>query len=276
MQITRIKFLCICFILNFVAIKLNSQQMQRIVHLNGTKTINGIGVTVTKSGKVDSLQYCGDDTGPYYMGYNYNNTGAANGSYTFTFSKPVDQVVLNLAAMSHSAGSYGEEAKVYVNGTHYRFTRLGTTNSCAESYAIITREGDISPCANCSGSGTNGVKINGPINTITVECHIIFGEPMGFVLGIWISGKSPDNNMQSYETSLYESAAGDGKELSITGDMENAIIMIKDSKGNPVTILYKSIDKKEVIINTVEWLSGVYTIEIQQFNKTEKTTIKIP
>jgi hypothetical protein len=254
---------------------LYTQQLQRILHLHGTKTINGIGVTVTKSGKADSLHYCGEDTGPYYVGYNYANTGAADGSYTFTFSKPVDEIVLNLAAMSHSTNSYGEEARIFVNGAHYRFTKLGSLNNCGESMAIITRDGDISPCANCSGSGTNGVRIKGPITTITVECNILSGEPMGFVVGVWMSGKSNDN-MVSYKTNLIESDAGEGRELVITGPVENATVIIKDANGNPLPVVYKTKGKTKLVINASEWISGDYTIEIKQNEKIERTILKIP
>jgi hypothetical protein len=258
----------------FFSNSLYAQQLQRILHLRGTKTINGIGVTVTKTGKADSLHYCGEDTGPYYVGYNYANTGAADGSYTFTFSKPVDEIVLNLAAMSHSTGTYAEEARIFVNGAHYRFTKLGTSNNCGETMAIITREGDISPCANCTGSGTNGVKIKGPITTITVECNILSGEPMGFVVGVWMSGKASDN-MVSYKTNLTESDAGEGKELLITGPLENANIVIKDSQGNPMAITFRTKEKSRLTINISEWPKGDYILEIEQNKKIEKTTIKI-
>ncbi len=248
--------------------------MQRILHLEGSKTINGIGVTVTKTGKVDNLHYCGEDTGPYYVGHNYNNSESADGSYTFTFSKPVDEVMLNLAAMSHS-NTYGEQARIFVNGAHYKFTKLGSLNSCGESLAIVTREGDISPCANCSGSGVNGVRIKGPITSITVECNVLSGEPMGFVVGVWMAGKSNDN-MVSYKTNLIVSDAGEGRQLSIIGPVENVTVIIKDGTGTPISIEYRTKEKSKLIINASEWPSGDYIIEIEQNKKIERTTIKIP
>lgn len=266
----------ILFLLLFsMMASIHSQQLTRIRHLSGTQVINGIGVTVTQSGKVEELQYCGDDTGPYYLGYNYSSPGAGDGSYTFTFTKPVDEIVLNLAAMSHTSGSYGEQAKVYVNGVHYVFTSLGTLNNCGEQMAIITREGDISPCAECTGSGTNGVKIKGPITSIKIEGDIIFGEPNGFVVGVWMSGKANDA-MVSYKADLGESAAGEGKELYITGPLENAKVVIKDANGNPLSITYRTIEKSKLVINASEWPSGEYILEIEQNKKIERVVLKIP
>lgn len=248
--------------------------MERILHLRGTQVINGISVKVSKSGRVDSLHYCGEDTGPYYVGYNYVNSAADDGSYTFTFSKPVDEIMINLAAMSHSS-SYGEEARIYINGAHYRFTKVGTNNSCGEDLCIITREGDISPCANCSGSGTNGIKIKGPITTLTIEAHIILGQPMGFVAGVWMAGKGEEETLKNYKAALSENAAGIGKELVIEGNLQNAEINLKDSNQNPVTIHYRSIEKNKILIDASELEPGEYMLEIKQNNQTEKQKLLV-
>src|SRR5258705_3980384 len=87
---------------------MNAQKLSKVDHISGPKLINGINVNVTSKGQIETLQYCGDDTGPYYLGYNYANPKCGDGSYTFNFSQPVSEIVVNVAALSHS-GSYDEE-----------------------------------------------------------------------------------------------------------------------------------------------------------------------
>src|SRR5690348_102351 len=77
-----------------------AQQLVKIDHLSGSKQYKGINVNVTSKGQIETLQYCGDDTGPYYLGYNYANPTCGDGSYTFSFSQPVSEIVVNLSALS--------------------------------------------------------------------------------------------------------------------------------------------------------------------------------
>jgi hypothetical protein len=253
----------------------DAQQPIRIEHIKGTRTVQGIGVKVTKTGQADSLYYCGEDTGPYYLGYNYGNPKAGDGSYTFTFSKPVDEVIINLAALSHSY-TYGEEARIYINGQHYKVPKIGSSNSCAESLSIITVEGDIRPCLNCSGSGTNGIKIKGPITTLTIEAHILNGEPMGFVVGVWMVGKAAEtNNMASYQVTWGENPAGTGQELVIEGNIYHAEIQLKNSLGELVNLSYKQTLANKLVIDASEIPPGEYILEIKRDHKTEQQKINL-
>jgi hypothetical protein len=271
----KLSFLCVVCISLLFYTSLNAQEPVRIVHIKGSRTINGINVKVTKTGKADSLHYCGEDTGPYYLGYNYTSPSAGDGSYTFSFSKPVDEVIINLAALSHSS-SYGEEARIFVNGVHYKVPKIGRNNSCGESLSIISAEGDIRPCLNCSGSGTNGIKIKGPITTLTVEAKILNGEPMGFVIGVWMIGKATETNgLVSYQAQLAENPAGTGKELIIEGNVLNATVKLKDSLGAELSIRYLSIQNNRLVMDASEWIPGEYTLEIKRDNTTEQEKITV-
>ncbi len=257
-------------------ISASAQNQNRILHLKGTQIINGISVTVSSKGNVDSLHYCGEDTGPYYLGYNYKNKGAKNGSYTFSFSEPADEVIINLSAMSHS-NTYGEEARIFVNGTHYKVTAIGSNNGCGEAPVYLTPSGDIRPCINCSASGTNGIKIQGPINSITIECIILSGEPMGFVAGVWFKGKgSNENIMTSYTTKIGENSAGLGMELVISGDLENAELRLNDINLVPIQISYKLTEKKMIILDISALTPGEYILQIKKNDIIEKQKIFIP
>ncbi len=256
---------------------IHAQSLQQITHLRGVKDYNGVKVTVTSAGKTDSLQYCGTDTWPYYVGYNSINSGCADGSFTFSFSTPVKEVVLNLSALSHSDGTYNEEARIFVNGRHYMVKTLGKSNSCGEGECVVTPEGNIRPCNNCTGSGSNGIKIKGPINSITIECNIILGEPMGFVASVFMGPKAKDEiTLNSYTASFVESAAGDGRELVIESpELQNAEISIKDASGNPVTIRYRSIEPTKIIIDASEFNAGEYWLEIKLNGVVEKQKLFI-
>ena len=253
-----------------------AQDMVRIPHLRGTKIFNGIQVKVTSKGKVDSLHYCGADTGPFYIGYNYGNTGAGDGSYTFTFSQPVNEVMINFSALSHSSNSYNEEARIYINGQHYKIKQLGTQNSCGEGLCILTPNGDLRPCMECGGSGTSGIRIKGPVSTLTVECKIIMGEPMGFVAGVWFGGKATNQEtLTSYTATLGDNAAGMGKELVLEGNLGNAEIRIKDSQGKPITLSYRSIESNRIVLDFTDVPAGEYLLEIEQDGQIEKQKLFI-
>ncbi len=253
-----------------------AQNLQRILHLRGNKKINDVVVTVQSKGQVDSLHYCGEDTGPYYLGYNYTNPECGTGTYTFTFSKPVNEVVVNLSALSHSS-SYDEECRFYINGVHAEVKMLGGNNSCGEGKCILTNEGNILPCRDCSGSGVNGLRFKGPITTFTVECKIISGVPMGFVAGVWFDPKpaKEESTLTSYSLKLDESSAGINKLAVIEGELQDAIITIKDINGKEYSLNYRSVEPNKIILDLGDLRRGEFILEIKNGNKTETQKIII-
>jgi len=270
------------FLLHFIVVCLliptciQAQNLQRINFIQGTKKINGIDVTVKGSGQVDSLQYCGDDTGPFYLGYNYANPVCGTGSYTFTFSKPITEVVVNLSALSHSS-SYDEECRFYVNGVHAEVKMLGKNNSCGEGLCIITNEGNIIPCRDCSGSGVNGLRFKGSITSFTIECKIISGVPMGFVAGLWVDAKptKEESTLTNYALKFEESTAGANQLIVIEGDLINAVITIKDLNGREFPLFYRTIEPNKMVLDLGDLRKGEYILEIKNGNKTETQKINV-
>lgn len=161
-----------------------SQQYTYITHFSGTKTYHGIDVKVSSKGYTDSLYYCGPKTGPYYVGNDYSASCCRTGSYTFSFSTAQETVWLDVSALSQST-SYNEYIKVYINGEHLFLSNNGIVSNC-EPQAIIGEDGNLHPCNQCPGSGAERIKIEGPVNTIEVQCVIESGEPQGAVFGIYL------------------------------------------------------------------------------------------
>ncbi len=267
-------FIFLFFIISCSSI-LNAQ-LEKIDHLSGSKLIKGINVSVSAKGQTETLQYCGDDTGPYYLGYNYANPKCGDGSYTFNFSQPVNEIVVNLSALSHS-NSYDEEARFYINGNHVKVDRIGTQNGCGEGLCTITSEGNILPCRDCSGSGVNGLKFKGPITSFTIECNIVSGEPMGFVAGVWFNAKPVTNEVTlvNYSLKLEESSAGPAKLAVIEGDLENAILTITDKNGMKYPLFYRTVEKNRIVLDLCDLRKGEFNLEIRNGTQIENQKLLI-
>jgi hypothetical protein len=160
----------------------------KIEHLEGTEDINGVKVKVSSEGQtaVDN-GYC-KSTSPYYIGRNH--PGEGDGSFIFEFSPAVSHVRLDFSAMSHAESSYKEIVIVRVNGRQYQIPKGGTENGC-EPLAVVTDEGYIEPCSNCSGSGIADIIIDGPINTLEVKDSVIYGSPEGTLFSIYMGKSMP-------------------------------------------------------------------------------------
>ncbi len=76
--------------------------------MHGTKTTNGINVKVKCIGAVDSLYYCEGDAYPFFLGYDPNTSGSGNGRVIFSFSKPINDVIINFSGTSDIDGHYEE------------------------------------------------------------------------------------------------------------------------------------------------------------------------
>lgn len=251
-----------------------SQELIQIIHTNGNKSYKGVDVKVTGSGRVDSLKYCNDDTWPYYIGYNSGAAKAGDGSYSFNFSVPVKEVVINLSALSHSEGSYSEEARIWINDQPYKVKAGGEKNSCGEPMVIITPEGFIRPCKNCTGSGINGIRITGNITMVKIECNIQLGEPMGFVAAIFIR---PGKINQEFETSVEENASGEGKEIHIKGNnLNEAGITVKDQSGYTMPLLFRKNENTCIILDARDFQPGTYNIEIKLNGVSSTQQVLIP
>ena len=141
------------------------QCTEQVLHLHGSMTINGVLVTVSSSGSVDSNSVYCTNTFPYFVGYNYIS-GSGNGIYNFTFSPAVNSITLNFSGISNTSGGH-EVVVLTINGLHYSIPSAGSSNSC-DPLAVLTSSGDIDGCINCGVSGWNGTTISGTISSLSV------------------------------------------------------------------------------------------------------------
>ncbi|WP_276132451.1 T9SS type A sorting domain-containing protein [Polluticoccus soli] len=120
-------------LLLFLAIKSFAQVYYPVTHLSGAQAIGGRVVTVTPINNPSSGFSC---VGPYSIG-----SGSPTG-YMFSFSKAVDQVMVNMQSVSPN-----DIVSIYVNGTHYSLnsSNLGPfiPATCASGTVYIDANGDL-------------------------------------------------------------------------------------------------------------------------------------
>lgn len=155
----------------------------RITHLIGTVNYNGIDVTVSEKGSVDTTSYCDNKLGPYWPGVHYAPlpSSCSTGSYSFAFSPPVNEAFLNFGSVNSDPG-FSEIIRIYINGAHYPMSQVGDTLPC-QQLAILTPNGDIAS-PNWDIAGWEGTKITGVISTLTVEDSVIIGCGNGAVFSL--------------------------------------------------------------------------------------------
>ena len=176
----------------------------QVTHLEGEMDVNGVMITVTTEGAVDQNSgYC-LQTLPYFIGYNYALNEHATGSYTFNFSPPVSMVTLNFSGISVSSVGDGhiEEVQLYINGSHYAIPNPGALNGC-DPMAVLTPEGNIRACEECTLSGWSGTTIEGPISSLKVTDSVLIGLPGGTIFSLFIcdsiaTGISDGSDMAHY------------------------------------------------------------------------------
>jgi hypothetical protein len=155
----------------------------QVLHTSGTQVYGGTAVTVTQSGLVDvNNVYCAD-TRPFMIGYEAG-FGSGTGAYHFTFDPPLDSARLNVSGVSGSFG-HQEEVWLYVNGAHYAIPEPGSPQGC-DPMAVLTPNGNIGPCINCTVSGWGGTVIPGPITTFTVLDTVLSGTPAGAIFSLFM------------------------------------------------------------------------------------------
>ncbi|GAB4279109.1 MAG: hypothetical protein Kow0068_03000 [Marinilabiliales bacterium] len=220
--------------------------------------INGVNVSVTSLGIVDTYTtYC-TNTFPYFIGYHWPST-AGNGSYSFTFSPPVSALTLNFSGISDYFGNQ-EIVKLYINGQHYSIPSIGTTNNC-DPMAILTTSGDITGCSGCQVSGWVGTTVSGTISSLTVFDTLVFGSNAGGALfSLFICNPSTDiiSLPDESETNIFPNPFNN--EITIT---TNSSILSQ-------IILYDMMAKKyiqqtftnSVTLNTERLATGIYFYEV--------------
>jgi hypothetical protein len=101
-----------------------SQCQFPVTHTSGSKIINGINVTVTSTGFVDTNSVFCINAKPYFIGFTWSSGKVKNGAYNFQFNPPVKSVSLNFGGISRNNSNI-EIIKLYSNGIHYPILNKG-------------------------------------------------------------------------------------------------------------------------------------------------------
>jgi len=179
---------------------INAQCTDLIVHLSGTQVINGVAVSVTSAGSVDSWSSC-NGLGPYWVGQDDQD-----GSYTFHFDPPIIGVTLGYADINASSGAAGgiEEIRHYINGGHHPLTSVGDSTGC-HSPATLTANNDLSGVSPNTVYGSRNLSIMKVIDSITILNKVLAGNPWGTSFSIAFCkdiGTSVTEN-PSFELAVY-------------------------------------------------------------------------
>ena len=149
-------------------LQVNAQCTQQVTHLSGTQQVGCTNVTVTSAGSVTTATFCG--IGPYVAG------SEATGSYTFTFSPPIDSFSFSVGALDNhtSIPTFNalEELLVFVNGSFFPLTtaNLGGPSGCSE-LAVLHPTGTLRADSILIYGDMANLKISiSPINSLTFEC----------------------------------------------------------------------------------------------------------
>jgi hypothetical protein len=148
-----------------------------VTHLTGTQTVGCVDVTVAASGSTFSGNQCG--IGPYWAGR------FSTGSYTFTFSQPIQGVTIGVTALNNNIPENArEEVAVYINGAFYVVTQPGVGIDCfGAPPAEISPTGTIVACENCI-STSEGINIQESITSIEIESRFLSGGPGGTIFSL--------------------------------------------------------------------------------------------
>ena len=238
-----------------------SQCLNQVTHLTGTSLINGVNVSVTSSGIVDTFYtYC-PNTFPYFIGADWTVTGGT-GSYSFSFSPPIDSLTLNFSGVSNSVTCCQEVVKLFVNGNHYSIPSIGTPNGC-DTMALLTPSGDIMGCSYCGVSGWNGTTISGTISSLTVLDSMILGTSTGgalFSLFICASGVNGIINPTSgFENNSYPNPFSNQLTFALS-DNEQATISLYDFLGQQIL---QQLFINSTTINTEQFKDGIYFYQLR-------------
>jgi hypothetical protein len=253
------KLLTIFFLLNCSIVR--SECTNQVTHLTGTVQVNGVNVTVTSSGLVDTFYtYC-PNTFPYFIGASWQGI-TGTGSYSFIFSPPVSALTLNFSGITNNVTCCQEVIKLFVNGNHYAIPSTGVFNDC-DSMAQLTSEGDITGCSNCNLSGWNGTTISGVISSLTVLDTMVLGASTGGSLfSLFICNSHTTEVIGPAEVTkinFYPNPFSTQLTFAISGN-EEATIIIYDIFSR--LILQKTLINSTTI-NTEEFEEGIYFYELK-------------
>jgi type IX secretion system substrate protein len=245
---------------------MNAQCLNQVSHVSGTEIVNGINVTVTSGGSVDTFYtYCPEVTKPYFIGYDWTTETSNDGAYSFQFDPLVDSLTLNFSGISNNSNGH-EIIKLEVNGSHYPIPQIGNYNNC-DPLAVLTANGNISGCFDCGVSGWAGTTLTGPIKSLTVKDSVGAGITGGSLFSIFICNESLVNiyeneniNLNIYPNPVRETLTIEGKNIN------NAKIYMVDLYGRNINIVpYVQYDKALVYLSKLP--KGIYFLRISRNEK---------
>jgi len=166
---------------SFVVIQVGTATAQcagnRVLHTSGTQQVGCVDVTVTSDGSIGSLTPAPCFYGPFLIG------PSDNGSYTLSFSAPIQGVMLDVQTLDNHNGET-EEMLVDVDGSFYPITSPGTGDGCWGA-AIVWPPGTIRGPVGGVGSARD-IYISGPINTLKITNNWVSGSPVGFSVSVYV------------------------------------------------------------------------------------------
>ena len=254
------KFINLVLIITLGSTHSLGQCTNQVLHLIGTRTINGISVTVNSSGFVDSFpNYC--RAFPYVIGRNSSSING-DGSYTFKFTPAVNGVSLNFTSTDHTA-KHKEENVIYINDYHYRIPSVGSQTDCGP-LAVLNTKGNINGCFDCVGSGWYGPIIPGPIHKITVLDSVIYGTPNGTNFAIFIC-ESASISIDKTNKALYTFFPNpfiDQSIMNFPNTLKNPVFKLYNHQGNLVSTII-DITGGQIKIEKGNLSSGLYFYALQ-------------
>ena len=261
---TTLKKLVIFLCLTLLSNGINGQCFNKVLHTSGSEMVNGVNVTVSSEGLVDTIiSFCRRTTSPYFIGVNtaVSSVDSGNGQYNFEFDPPVDSLTLNFSGISYEAGSQ-EIVILEVNGIHYPIPEVGRDNACGP-LADLTPNGNITGCDNCGLSGWSGTSITGPINSLSVRDSVVSGSPRGALFSLFICYEESTNVLENSFTNIEMYPNPVRNTLYLTGDNLNKLdYIITDLFGRQFYVETAVRDhSKEFDMSQLE--NGVYFLSIE-------------
>lgn len=248
-----------------------SQCFKKVTAITGTQVVGGVEVTVTSNGFTGTSLYCSPLTGPYHVGYDWDSSDCADGSFTFEFSPSITALTLNISGITDSLGSV-EEVLILINGQHYPLLSEGVINSC-EPLAVLTPEGNIKACLGCGWSGWSETTITGSISSLTVKDSVIMNCPDGAVFSLFIcdSISSVGHEINQYHVRIFPNPSS--QQLILDNiPAEGLHVSLINSLGQEMPLVYsKAADK--LILNTGIYPKGVYHLRIMHLGTVESRTV---
>lgn len=166
-----IRILSVLSLMTFYTSGISAQCLAQVQHLTGTQTVGCVDVTVTSAGSVGQEFGCGAE--PYYIGI------GDPGSYTFTFSQPLQEVFFAVSGINNAPqAGLVEEVFVYVDGVQYALPNAGNPVGTCGPQAELTGIGTLIGPPDFV-SFAQDIRVAGPMNSVTFECQFTGSLPTG-------------------------------------------------------------------------------------------------